>query len=71
MTGLTSPAMVALAAVAGVDPAVFADPAVAAYFDDIANAVAMLGDVPAADPDAEAPFDPTWPAPRQPERGTL
>lgn len=70
MTGFTSPAMVALAAAAGVDPAVFADPAVAAYFDDIAKAVAMLGDVPAADPDADAPFDPFWPAPQQPERGT-
>ncbi len=61
MTGQPSPALTALAASAGVDPALFADPAVAAYFDDIAQAVAMLGNVPPPDPDADTPFDPAWP----------
>lgn len=56
-----SPAIAALAAAAGVDPALFEDPAVAAYFDDIAQAVASLGDVPPADPDVDSPFDPAWP----------
>ncbi len=61
MTGQPSPAVVALAASAGVDPTLFADPAVAAYFGDIAQAVAMLGIVPPPDPDTDAPFDPAWP----------
>ena len=61
MTAPVPPTLVALAAAAGVDPAIFADPTVATYFDDIAQAVAMLGEAPPADPDAASPFDPAWP----------
>lgn len=66
MTDRSSPAVAALAAAAGIDPSLFADPAAAAYFDDIAQAVAMLGDVPPADPDSDAPFDPSWPDAQRP-----
>lgn len=61
MSDRTSPALAALAALAGVDPASIDTPEAAAYFADLARAVAQLGEESVADSDAALSFDPSWP----------